>query len=138
MTIRTVRASDLPTVAALIRELTPDLADAEATARLETISTNKDHRIWIFERHGRIIGVLHAFKRPALEKPIEVVVQSMVVDAAHRDTGIGRALLVEVERWARETGHCSIALHTREAASFYERIGYTRIATPYLMRKILN
>ena len=41
---------------------------------------------------GDIVGVLHVFERPALEKPCEAVVQAFVVDGERRGGGIGEAL----------------------------------------------
>lgn len=138
MTIRAVAAEDLPAVAKLLRELSPDLTAEDLAARLKAVAERPDHRIWIFKRNATIIGVMHAFVRPALEKPVEVVVQALVIDPAHRKAGIGRNLMAEVERWAKELGHASVALHTQNAAPFYEGIGYAKIATPHFMRKTLT
>ena len=60
-------------------------------------------------------GVLHAFFRPALDKPPGVIVQALVTEAAQRSNGIGEALMQAAEGWAREKGCTSVALE-RQAA----------------------
>jgi N-acetylglutamate synthase-like GNAT family acetyltransferase len=138
MTIRGVTLDDAAPVSALIRELARDTAPAAIAARLKTALESNDHRVWVSEHDGRIEGVLHAFIRPALEKPVEVVVQSLVVAPGRRKTGVGRALMDKVEAWARESGHSSVALHTQDATAFYERLDYAVVASPNLMRKALT
>jgi len=138
MTIRGVTQDDAAPITVLMHELDRDATAADIAARLTAVLAHKDHRVWVFERDGRVQGVLHAFMRPALEKPVEIVVQSLVVSPAQRKAGIGRALMAEAERWARDTGHASVALHTRNATSFYDRLGYTVVAAPNLMRKTLT
>ncbi len=95
------------------------------------------HRVIVAEEDGEIVGVLHAFERPALEKPCEVVVQALIVDETRRGSGIGAVLMHEAETWATTCGLSSTALYTRidrdAARAFYERIGYRLIATSHLM-----
>jgi GNAT superfamily N-acetyltransferase len=138
MTIRGVTKADAAPIAALIRELAREATPADIATRLDTVLAGEGHRVWVYEQAGRIDGVLHAFIRPALEKPVEVVVQSLVVSPAQRKVGIGQALMAQAERWARDSGYAYVALHTRHAAPFYERLGYTVVATPHLMRKRLS
>jgi predicted N-acetyltransferase YhbS len=138
MTIRGVTQADAAPIAALIRELAGDATDDDIAARLTSVLARDDHRVWVFEQGDRIEGVLHAFIRPALEKPVEVVVQSLVVSPKQRKAGIGRALMAEAERWALRGGHSSVALHTRNAQAFYDRLGYAAVASPDLMRKTLT
>jgi hypothetical protein len=46
-------------------------------------------------------------------------------------------LMREAEAWAAGRGLASVALYTRHAGNFYERLGYARVASPDLMRKRL-
>lgn len=138
MTIRGVTQSDAAPIAALIRGLARDATADDIAARLTSVLTRDDHRVWVFEQDDGVKGVLHAFIRPALEKPVEVVVQSLVVSPTERKAGIGRALMIEAERWAQQSGRSSVALHTRNAQAFYARLGYAAVASPDLMRKTLT
>ena len=69
--------------------------------------------------------------------PATVELKRMFVTPARRGTGVGRAILAELETWARELGHRAIVLETGtrqlDAIALYERSGYGRIAAygPY-------
>jgi GNAT superfamily N-acetyltransferase len=83
----------------------------------------------------------HAFFRPALEKPPEVVVEALVVEAAQRSRGVGERLMAEAEVFARRFPNASVSLYSGtqriDAHLFYERLGYIRSGTSALMRKKL-
>ena len=81
MIVRDVRKSDLASVHRLIGQLGYPTDPLEFQARFERVAATLDHRIFVAEEDGRVVGVLHAFVRPALEKPCEVVVQALVVEA---------------------------------------------------------
>jgi GNAT superfamily N-acetyltransferase len=137
MIIRDARPADI----AMVRHLIGQLADApdelEFHARFERVSAESGHRIIVAEMESEVVGVLHVFERPALEKPCEAVVQALVVDGERRGAGIGEALMREAEAWAASRKLASSALYTRidrdGARLFYERIGYRLKATSHLM-----
>lgn len=53
--------------------------------------------------------------------------------AAARGTGVGRAVMLELERHARELGLTEIRLHALDSArSFYDRIGYEPYGSVFL------
>jgi ribosomal protein S18 acetylase RimI-like enzyme len=82
------------------------------------------------------------FARPALEKPPEAIVQSLVVDVEARSDGVGRALIGAVENWAKQQGLASVSLSSQvdreDAHAFYDSLGYERVATSSLLRKRLE
>ena len=90
---------------------------------------------------GRVAGLLHVFARPALENPREAVVQAIVVDGAHRRSGLGRSLMAAAERWGREHNWRSVMLSSNVARSpahaFYAALGYCVSANAYVFRKAL-
>jgi GNAT superfamily N-acetyltransferase len=70
-----------------------------------------------------------------------VIVNALAVAENHRRAGVGSALMLEVERWAREQGAHVISLdtniHSPLSVSFYEnRMNYTRSA--FIFRKSLR
>ena len=132
MIIRDARPGDLPVVRRLIGQLADAPDEVEFGARFERVSATPGHRIIVAEMDSEIVGVLHVFERPALEKPCEAIVQALVVDGERRG-----ALMREAEAWAASRKLTSTALYTRidrdRARMFYERIGYRMKATSHLM-----
>src|SRR6266851_2925627 len=131
MIIRDARPDDLPVVRRLIGQLADAADEMEFRARFERVAATPGHRIIVAEMDSEIVGVLHVFERPALEKACEAVVQALV------GAGIGEALMREAEAWAASRKLASTALYTRidrdRARMFYERIGYRLKATSHLM-----
>jgi GNAT superfamily N-acetyltransferase len=138
MPIRPFRRSDASGAQALLRQLGAEVAAEEFDARIERVLAQPGQCVAVAEEDGRVVGLLHVFERPALEKPCEAVVQALVVDAGARGRGIGRALMQAAEAWARSRGLGSVALHTRRAQAFYALLGYQEVATSALMRKQLS
>lgn len=127
ITLRTADHADQVAVTDLIQELNrfeaaitgdrrEDRAAAEACYRRmqERVSTRRG-RIILAERAGRIIGVI-AFvvqeDEPFVTEAVRLhcFVTDLVVDEDHRGAGVGRRLLAEVERLARESGCRRLAI----------------------------
>jgi GNAT superfamily N-acetyltransferase len=137
--VRQMVPADLPAVQALLKQLGTDIDLSELERRFASTTDAADHEILVGTNNDSVVGLLHMYARPALEKPPEAIVQALVVDSAHRGTGIGRILMDAAEHWTRERGFESIALSShvsREAAhAFYTALGYQVIARSILLRK---
>jgi ribosomal protein S18 acetylase RimI-like enzyme len=137
MIVRDARPADLSAVHRLIGQLADVPDEAAFRARFERAAAADGHRIIVAEVEGNVVGVLHMFERPALEKPCEAVVQALVVDSEARSGGIGEVLMREAEAWAASRRLPSVALYSRvdrkRSHAFYERIGYRVKATSVLM-----
>ncbi|ETR78376.1 GCN5 family acetyltransferase [Afipia sp. P52-10] len=142
MAIRTIAVSDLPAATVLLGQLGYPMPEQEVARRLAAVLGHADHRVWVYDDGGEVVGLLHAFFRPALDKPPEVMVQALVTDATRRSTGVGEALMQVVEAWARERGCQSVALYSRidreRAHRFYERLGYEKKLASAQLRKALR
>ena len=142
ISVRPITDADVPVIQSLLVQLGYDLAPDEVRRRLSAVMASPDHAVLAGESDGRLISLLHLYIRPALEKPPEVIVQALVVDATCRKGGIGRTMMAAAERWARDRGLQSVALAThvaREGAhAFYAALGYERVATSHLLRKMLG
>jgi len=139
MKVRPISSDDIPAATGLLGQLGYDMAPTETARRLDIVLHDPGHRVWVCERDGSVVGLLHAFFRPALDKAPEVMVQALVVEASQRSQGIGERLMEQAEAWARSYPSASVSLYSgsarKDAHRFYARIGYTRIATSELMRK---
>lgn len=133
MIARDARPSDVSAVHRLIGQLADSADEAAFRARFERVLATDDHRIIVAEVEGKVVGVLHMFERPALEKPCEAIVQALVVDSDARSGGVGETLMREAEAWAQNRKLPSVSLYSRDdrkrAHAFYERIGYRIKAT---------
>lgn len=138
-TIRGMAAADMPQVRTLLEQLGYVLDQTEVERRFRAVAEAQGHSLFVAEQEGQVIGLLHLYARPALDKPPEVIVQALVVDEAARSTGVGRKLMAVAEQWTKEQGFLSVALSSNvarsEAHAFYQRLGYRIEVTSYLMRK---
>ena len=65
-------------------------------------------------------------------------IRSMAVLDKNRKRGLGRALLLALEKEARERGLPTLILHAREeAVPFYERCGYRVIEPSYVLQGVI-
>jgi ribosomal protein S18 acetylase RimI-like enzyme len=137
MIVRDARPADVSAVHRLIGQLADAPDEVAFRIRFERVLATDDHRIIVAEVEGKVVGVLHMFERPALEKPCEAVVQALVVDSEARSSGVGEALMHEAEAWAQSRKLPSVSLYSRDdrkrAHAFYERIGYRIKATSVRM-----
>ena len=139
MAVRTIAESTSPPRTVLIGQLGYEMPQAELVRRLTAVLAHADHRVWVYDDGGKAVGLLHAFFRPALDKPPEVMVQALVIEASQRSKGVGEALMQVAEGWAREKGCTSVALYSRvdrdRAHRFYERLGYEKKPASAQLRK---
>jgi ribosomal protein S18 acetylase RimI-like enzyme len=137
MIVRDARPADVSAVHRLIGQLADAPDEAAFRTRFEHVLATDDHRIIVADVDGKVVGILHMFERPALEKPCEAIVQALVVDSEARSIGVGEALMREAEAWARSRKLPSVSLYSRvdrkRAHAFYERIGYRIKATSVRM-----
>ena len=137
MTIRDVEAGDFEAVRRLLSQLGYAPDEAEFRHRFDSVRATAGHRVIVAEEAGAVVGVLHVFERPALDKGSEAVVQALVVDDSVRSRGVGEALMHEAEAWAAGRGLPATSLYTSikrdRAHAFYERLGYHIKGTSHLM-----
>ena len=142
MQVRLLRPSDVEIAKELLHQLGYNMSINDLARRLDRVLATRTHYAAVAEERNRVVGLVHAYERAALERPTEAVVQSLVVDSGLRKVGIGKVLMAAAEAWARANGLTDVVLHTREdrddARAFYRHLGYRQAATSHLMRKTLN
>ncbi len=139
--VRLLVASDAPEVAALNAQLGYKADVGEIRGRLEHIATKPDHSVLGAEGREGLLGFVHFFERPSVEKGFDMVVQSLVVDERGRAGGVGRVLMEAVEAAAKSKCIASVALSSRvdrlDAHAFYAALGYEVAATSSVFVKTL-
>lgn len=134
--IRPLRAEDVPLLVDLCAQLGYPASAAELEERFTHLRESPGQGLFVaVKEDGAVIGWLHIQERPALHTPRSAEVTALVVDAAHRGTGCGRALMARAEQWAREQ-HCRVfTLRSRvdreNAHRFYESLGFQRASSSY-------
>jgi GNAT superfamily N-acetyltransferase len=127
MTIRDARPEDAEAIAGLLGQLGYPTDPSAIAPRLERLSIVGD-RVVVAELDGTVTGMAHFQATPSLtyDRPTAKV-GGLVVDEAHRASGIGRALLAELEQEARARGCVLVSLTaaSRRAAAheFYRHVG---------------
>ena len=90
--------------------------------------------IFVAEALVQMVGLVEVYLREDEEHPLAVrhlygYVQSLVVAAAFRKHGLGKALLEEAHRWTQERGGEEVRLAVWEFPEgplhFYEALGYS-------------
>jgi GNAT superfamily N-acetyltransferase len=139
--VRSLHPSDVEVTNDLLRQLGYDMPIKELAARIARVLDAEAHFAAVAEQAANVVGLIHVYERPALEKPCQAVVQSLIVDRDLRGTGVGTLLIASAETWAQRKGLTHVVLHTRverdDARAFYEHLGYHTDATSHLMIKAL-
>jgi ribosomal protein S18 acetylase RimI-like enzyme len=140
---RTATEADIPAIVALVESAyrgdsgrrgwttESDLLDGQRTdvADVADALARPDSRILLLERDGRLLACCH------LERMGEAAYFGMfAVDPASQAGGLGKSLLREAERIARETWGCqrmemTVIVQRDELIAWYERRGYRRTGT---------
>lgn len=139
--IRRAGAADRDDLARLSTQLGYPMAPDEAAVRLSEIAAHPDHALFVAEAGGRLAAWLQVSLPRIFESPRQAEIAGLVVDEEERGRGIGRALLAEAERWARERGCAALRVRSsvvRERAhGFYRREGFGEIKTQRVLEKPL-
>jgi len=127
-TIRPPIPEDAEAIARLSNQLGYPSTEEESAQRLCEVVRQSSHAVYVAECDGRLIGWVHVYVNHSLLADMPAEVAGLVVDENHRGRGLGRVLMEQVERWAKEQGCCSVRLRSNVLRSrahvFYERLGY--------------
>lgn len=124
-----------PSDAAQIWPLARDLAtsfplDREVFDQSFASALAGDAAIHVALSHGVAVGYVLAFRHQAFYANGPVVwVEELMVRDDYRGQGVGRALMQAAEDWAVAHGAKLVALATRRAEVFYDKLGYRPSAT---------
>jgi ribosomal protein S18 acetylase RimI-like enzyme len=131
MQISPVTEADLGQLAALYEQLGSTGACIDSMkAALQTNYNAGNPVIFVAKIEGRVAGTLLAATCQMLfgECRSFMVVEDVVVDAAHRRQGIGKALMQHAEEFAKERNCSYIMLvtdtHRTASQAFYNSLGY--------------
>ena len=138
--IRPAREEDLPSLTTLCGQLGYPSSRDEVAQRLPRILADTDSALFVAETPGgEVIGWVHVFVRHLLVVNRHAELGGLVVNEAQHGSGVGRLLMLAVERWAKEQGCETIFVRSnvirQEAHQFYEHLGYENFKTSFSFRK---
>ncbi|MGH8033103.1 MAG: GNAT family N-acetyltransferase [Luteimonas sp.] len=143
--IRTATAADAGEIARLSAQLGYPAETGVFAQRLTRLLASARHAVFVAvdaRDRRRLHGLITAEHRLTLGLGEGVEIIGLVVDAAARRGGVGRALVDAAEGWARRAGSAEVFLRSNvirpEAHPFYEGIGYLRTKTQHVYLKRLS
>lgn len=140
VTFRPAAPGDAERIAALFTEEGYPAGASDIAARLERFAA-PGSAVIVADLDGEVLGfvALHLLPRFEHDEPIGRIL-ALVVDPGVRERGVGRLLMAEAERIAREAGAAFAEVtsghHRAEARSLYESLGYDASVTTYLRKRL--
>jgi hypothetical protein len=83
MQVRLLRPTDVQIAKQLLRQLGYEVATDEVIGRIDRVLASRNHYAAVVEDREKVLGLVHVYERPALEKPCEAVVQALIVDGSY-------------------------------------------------------
>lgn len=143
MIIRMMNIKDIPALAALYQQFWGESSSIEKMEKQFTALQSKDTHILLCAADGNLLvgsamGIiceeLYGDCRPFL------VIENMIVDRNSRNKGVGRVLIAQLERLAKERDCTQVILVTEanrtDACSFYESAGFHPTANRGYKKKL--
>ncbi|HET8700222.1 MAG TPA: GNAT family N-acetyltransferase [Nitrococcus sp.] len=139
--IRPARVADAAPIARLATELGYPATSAEMISRLAALLPLSNHFVAVAEGLDTLLGWVAVERRLLLISGAKAELMGLVVGAAARRAGVGRALVSAAERWALLQGLDTLIVRSNAARAeshpFYEAMGYTRSKTQHAYIKNL-
>jgi len=139
VTVRPATADDAERFATLLTEEGYPAGATDLAARIARYSTDES-RVLAAEASGEVIGFVafHILPRFETDERFARIV-ALVVDPGVRARGIGRQLMTEAERVAKEAGASFLEVtaghHRPEARKLFESLGYDAGLAAYLRKR---
>ncbi|WP_018751324.1 GNAT family N-acetyltransferase [Paenibacillus sanguinis] len=140
--IRKGCCDDVAHMLPLMRQLRYPTTSSVLKERLAMLEEQPLFGNLVAELDGIVVGTafLKQYQTHDMKKPVTRIT-ALIVDEAHRASGIGRRLIEEAERWARSRGSSELILSTagenhRSVKAFYEHCGFR--CAGYRMNKLLS
>jgi len=129
--IREMTANDATAVNTLSKQLGYPLSIGQTLQNINMVLQSKDHTAFVAEYENEIVGWIGAAQAIMIEVMPHCEINGLVIDENHRGMGIGKLLINNVKRWAKEKGNNKIGLHCNvkrtEAHLFYQHLGFTEL-----------
>ncbi|HEY9165378.1 MAG TPA: GNAT family N-acetyltransferase [Candidatus Kryptonia bacterium] len=137
--LRKATEKDVVRVSELCSQLGYQANPDMVLSRLKKIDSEREHRVWVAEIEGLVVGWIQCASRITIESGEFAEIVGLVVDEKSRTRGIGRKLVEKAERWAKEIGQQSIRVRTNvkrvESNIFYRTLGFSETKKQSVLQK---
>lgn len=143
MTIRTAKGHDAWQISSLCQQLDYPITPEQAAERILQIEDLEENIIFVAEHSdGFLLGLVQVCVRHLLVTGVRAEIEGLVVGGDYRRSGVGSALMLRAEEWARDQGCKTVYLRSNVqrdgARQFYEAIGYEVIKSQWAFQKTLR
>jgi len=142
LVIRRATAADSGRVAELAGQLGYPMEQATARARITLLGTSAERSLVVAERDGRVIGWLEFEVHESFLSGSVGEIAALVVDAAARRSGAGRALVAWAEEATLAQGVTRLRVRSNttriEPVSFYPALGFREVKVARVFEKTLG
>jgi GNAT superfamily N-acetyltransferase len=131
LVIREFSFSDIDAITELMDDLGHPATKEQMIKRMENISSNPMYCTYVAEHEGNVVGMVGLRQLYSYEGDnVAVQISALVTKANYRGKGIGKELVRQAEKWAKENGANVIVLTSgnrperEDAHQFYNHLGY--------------
>ncbi len=128
-TVRTCELNDTDAICKLnADEMGYQYSPDETAQKIKLVLVDEKQHIFVAANNDEVLGYIHAAEYELLYAPKMVNILGIAVLKKYQKNGVGRALLSEIENWAKNVGAAYVRLSSGEertdAHSFYIKNGY--------------
>ncbi len=130
MKIRRAFVADAKEIALLSEELGYPVSKEEMVKRLSTLLEMPNYFIAVATgKDQQVMGWIAVEQRILLESGPRAEIVGLIVSSKFRRAGVGKALVIEAEKWATQKGLSVACVRSNEirkvAHVFYQKLGYS-------------
>ena len=96
--------------------------------KLSTLLKSSHNKIFVAVIDNQVVGYVHANDYDTMYAPHMKNIMGIAVKSEYKRLGIGKALLMQVEKWAKQTNALGVRLVSggtrKQAHEFYRHCGY--------------
>jgi len=138
--VRPATPDDAAAIARLSVQLGYTATTDEIALRLSPLLADRDsHAVLVLTVDGTVAGWTHVLRVRHLEIPEHAEIAALVVDADHRNAGLGEHLVKAAVAWAQATALETLRVRSNtvrtDAHRFYTRLGFEPEKTQLMLRR---
>jgi len=142
MIIRKTTIKDAEAITGLSDQLGYKATAEQTWQRLFEILGHDDYCVYVAVEGDTITGWIQGFYSMRVESSDFVEISGLVVDKNHQRKGIGKLLVNEVIKWAKEKNCYNLRVRCqtfrKEAHHFYESLGFVETKEQKVFGKVLG